>query len=414
MTTQSSHNVTVAARSSAHVPSPPIPLSYGSRVLPPRPLPDGGLRIVLSHVYAWPEVRRGGERYLHELAAALAGGGHRVTILTSAPTAGRRSEMGVPVVAVRRREFRPSRYSPLADEIAFGMQAAAYVAPKRIDVWHALGTADAAAAAQLGRVRPLRSIHTNLGIPNRSYRDQRPDRRLHQIVVDRIDAYVCLSNAAAAALKRDYGRDGTVLGGGVDLDRFAPAPARSPRPALLFSGSLTEPRKGLALLLEAVGRLLRRRPDLELWLSGPGDPAPLLAAASPEGSGAVVNLGLGQPEDQPGRYGRAWVTVLPSVDEAFGLVLVESLACGTPVVALATGGGPTDVVRPGTGVLASAAADGRVGPEELAAACDAALELAAEDGIAERCRAVAREYDWASGIAPRMVDAYLGQSTSTR
>ena len=83
-------------------------------MLPRRRSPDGGLRIVLSHVYAWPEVRRGGERYLHELAAALAGGGHPVTILTSAPTGCRRAEMGVPVVAVRRREFRPPGQQCLA------------------------------------------------------------------------------------------------------------------------------------------------------------------------------------------------------------------------------------------------------------------------------------------------------------
>jgi hypothetical protein len=43
------------------------------------------LRVVLTHVYAWPEVRRGGERYLHGLASALAWAGHAVDIVSTAP-----------------------------------------------------------------------------------------------------------------------------------------------------------------------------------------------------------------------------------------------------------------------------------------------------------------------------------------
>src|SRR5258708_1559062 len=48
-----------------------------------------------------------------------------------------------------------------------------------------------------------------------------------------------------------------------------------------------------------------------------------------------------------GIYGEAWVSALPAVDEAFGLALVESLACGTPVVGYAQGGIPEILDRPG-------------------------------------------------------------------
>jgi glycosyltransferase involved in cell wall biosynthesis len=357
------------------------------------------LRIALTHVYCWPEVRGGGERYLHELAAALQLAGHRVSVLSTAPKPSRDDVLGVPVRRFRRRRLRPERFRDLSDEVAFGGQALAHLAPRPLDVWHAFGTADAAAAASLGRVRGVRSVYTDLGIPGGASRRRRPDRRLHQLVVDHVDQYLCLSEAAAAPLRTDFGRDPGIVGGGVDLARFEPAPAREPTPTLLFSGRLTEPRKNLALLLEALAVLRRRRPEVRLWLSGSGDPSATLAAAPPEAREATDVLGVGVPEDLVGLYGRAWATVLPSVHEAFGLVLVESLACGTPVVALDQGG-PGEIVRPGVGATAEPTA------ASLADACEQVLDLAAAPGTTADCRAEAERYDWRTGVVPRLEALY--------
>ncbi|MES4793150.1 MAG: hypothetical protein C4321_09370, partial [Chloroflexota bacterium] len=76
-------------------------------------------------------------------------------------------------------------------------------------------------------------------------------------------------------------------------------------------------------------------PDVAVWLSGPGDASALLAAAPPEARARTTVLPLGEPTAQHERYGRAWVTTLPSRGDSFGMVLVESLACGTPIVAAA-------------------------------------------------------------------------------
>jgi glycosyltransferase involved in cell wall biosynthesis len=207
-----------------------------------RPLLD----IALTHVYAWPEVRRGGERYLHELASALADTGHRVRVVTTAPTARRGEVLGVEVTYARRRHLLRRRFKEQSDEVAFGLQALARIAPKRADVWHAFGTADAASAAALGGVTKMRAVYTDLGIPARASRVRRPDRRLHRFVVEHIDHYLCLSESAGEYLRADYGREPEVVGGGVDLRRFAPAPQRHPTPVLLFTGSLDTPRKNLA------------------------------------------------------------------------------------------------------------------------------------------------------------------------
>src|SRR5205085_1366029 len=70
--------------------------------------------------------------------------------------------------------------------------------------------------------------------------------------------------------------------GGVRLDRFEPALERETAPTLLYSGALDEPRKGVAVLLEAVAALAEREPDVQLWLSGPGDARSLLDRAPVE------------------------------------------------------------------------------------------------------------------------------------
>src|SRR3954454_10962271 len=175
------------------------------------------LQIALTHVYAWPEVRRGGERYLHELASALADCGHHVRVLTTAPVPHRDTVLGVEVTYLRRRRMATRRFGPHADEVAFGLQTLSRLAARPPDVWHAFGTADAAAATALGRVRSVRSVYTDLGSPGRKSRVRRPDRRLHRFVVEHADHPLCLSEAAGNVLLDDWGRPPEVVGGGVDL-----------------------------------------------------------------------------------------------------------------------------------------------------------------------------------------------------
>lgn len=360
------------------------------------------LRIVLSHVYSWPEVRRGGERYLHEVASALQDAGHHVQVLSSAPQQGRDEVLGVPTTWFMRRPVLRRRFGECADEIGFGLHAGAHLGVKDFDVWHALGTPDAAAATILGRLRGRRSVHTTLGIPSRWYRDSRPDRRLHELVARYVDSYICLSQAAGDALRSGWNRDPIVIGGGVDLRRFSPGP-RHGHPALLYSGTLDDPRKNVALLIEAAVFLRRRVPDLELWISGPGEIGDLVARAPLGASEVVVDVGIGSPEEHAARYARAWATVLPSYDEAFGLCLVESLAAGTPIVVLNGSGGPAEIVRPGIGFKSENTA------EALADACGHALELSQMAGIDETCRHEASRYDWRAGIVPQLERTYRGQ-----
>jgi D-inositol-3-phosphate glycosyltransferase len=157
---------------------------------------------------------------------------------------------------------------------------------------------------------------------------------------------------------------------GVDLGVFSPAPKSAARRALgvaddayllLFVGRI-QPLKGPGVLLRAAARLLELQPSLRDKLvvavvggpSGTGltHPRALHALAAQLGLADVVRFVDPVPQTElPEWYRAADVTVVPSHSESFGLVAIESQACGTPVVAASVGGLRTAVADGSSGVL---------------------------------------------------------------
>jgi glycosyltransferase involved in cell wall biosynthesis len=212
-----------------------------------------------------------------------------------------------------------------------------------------------------------------------------------------VDAVTGLSRAAAAQVALVLGREAEVLPPGVRMDRFPlAAEARTGPPTILFSADAGDPRKGVHFLLAAFGRLLDRFPDATLQISGVGShewAVPGLGDDGPRILERVRALGTGSPEDVPRRYREATVTVLPSLNEAFGLALVESLASGTPVVCADHGGMPEIVHRDDIG---------RTFPSgdvvALAKAIEEVVELAADPSTPARCREHAANWGWDEAV----------------
>lgn len=353
------------------------------------------MRVAITHPYSWPSVRRGAERIIMETARALAGRSHEVTIFTSGAGPRRERRDGYRVVRFRRIFDDPHRH-----ERWFGWRVAPALAARRFDVVHSVMPHDCLAAIRTQRLRGHRTVYDEMGIPELSHWGRRPDKWARELVVEHVDVYGCMSQFALDSLAREFGRSGVLIPGGVRLSEFQPADRREQRPTILFSGKLDETRKGVHILLEALAILRQSMPDAQVWLSGPGDVTPILQAAPGAAREATVVLPLGTPDEQAERYARAWVTTLPSVNESFGMVLLESLACGTPIV-VTDHAAPQELVRPGAGVVCAAR-----DPESLAEALREGVEQARDPKTAERCRSVAAAYDWDEGLAPQLERLY--------
>ncbi|HEX8417700.1 MAG TPA: glycosyltransferase [Methylobacterium sp.] len=143
--------------------------------------------------------------------------------------------------------------------------------------------------------------------------------------------------------------DLTVIGNGIDLDAFPYAPSAEGAPHAIWTGRLV-PEKGPHLAIDAA-----REAGLPLVFAGPrSDAAYWAAEIAPRLGPDVTYLGHLSHAALSRRVGEAHVTLCtPRWEEPFGLVVAESLACGTPVAAFARGAMP-DILDASCGVLARA------------------------------------------------------------
>lgn len=149
-------------------------------------------------------------------------------------------------------------------------------------------------------------------------------------IVTRLDTRVAVSAEAAGMARRHLGGSYEILFNGIEIDRFAAAPRiATPGPTVLFLGR-HEPRKGLSVLLEASRRLPA---EVTLWIAGDGPETGELRARYRHDP-RIEWLGPLSEDDKYRRIRSADAFCVPSLGgESFGLVLLEGMAAGTPVVA---------------------------------------------------------------------------------
>ena len=231
----------------------------------------------------------------------------------------------------------------------------------------------------------------------------------------RSDRIVTLSAAFRDLLHGAYGvplGKIRVVPGGVDLTRYLAAPEKAAargkmgwpqdRRILLSIRRLVR-RMGLDLLVDAVAEVRREYPDVLLLIGGKGAEEHRLKAQIDELGLAehVRLLGFVPESDLPIAYAAADVSVVPTVAlEGFGLITVESLAAGTPVLGTAVGG-TSEILQPFRPELLFADATAGAMAEKLRAVLRGSVTL--PDRAA--CRAHAQRYGWPA-VVPQLMAVF--------
>ena len=303
------------------------------------------------------------------------------------------------------------------------------------DLYHSHYWMSGWAAVELARVHPAPIIHMfhtlgvmkDLAAGEGEAAELAPRKDVEKTLMGAVDRIVAATEIDAGHMIEHYGADPdliSIIPPGVDLERFQPmdreeALARTgydPCDRLLLFVGRMDPVKGLDTLIRAMGEVVKREPELlehaclcivggdavEDGRTADEEMAEIHALRRELGLGDFVRfVGMLSQDELPYWYNAAEVVIVPSRYESFGMVALEAMACGTPVIASDVGG------------LSSLVRDGRTGflvddgdPEALASKLVPLLALPEiHDTLGEHGVATAEAYGWPS-IAERVEALY--------
>ncbi|MDS1271315.1 glycosyltransferase family 4 protein [Lipingzhangella sp. LS1_29] len=295
------------------------------------------MRVGLVCPYTW-DVPGGVQQHVHDLAQALRGFGHTVSILTPAEDTD-----GLPGHVVAAGRAIPVPYNGSVARLAFGPRAASrvrrWLRDGAFDVVHVhepTAPSLSLLACWVAEEPLVATFHT----ANPRSRAMALSAAALRTAVERVHARIAVSEAARRTLVDHLGGDAVLIPNGVSVDDYASAAAH-PRDRELgdggtvgFLGRLDEPRKGLPVLIQAFRMLVQHRPELRLLLVGPGDATAALRDLTPAERERVVVRGQVTSAEKVDALASMDVFCAPNLGgESFGIVLAEAMAAGAPVVA---------------------------------------------------------------------------------
>ena len=248
-------------------------------------------------------------------------------------------------------------------------------------------------------------------------------QKLGRPIARRIDVRVAVSADAVELAQRYIGGEYEVLFNGIDLEAYS-GPIVEHRDNAIFFCGRHEPRKGLGVLLEAVSLMPG---DVRLWIASDGPETESLKAQY-ENDQRIEWLGRISDAEKIDRLRRASLFCAPSLrGESFGIVLLEAMAAGTPVVStdidgyrnVATDGENALLVEPGNARALASAMSRIIADPRLATRLTAAGRIHAQsyslDALADHYvqlyeKALGMEADDITKIElPRMLKRFEGR-----
>ncbi len=380
------------------------------------------MRIGIVCPYSF-DVPGGVQFHVRDLAEHLIGTGHEVSVLAPAD-----DDTPLPWYVEGAGRAVPIKYNGSVARLAFGPVSAArvrrWLGEGDFDVLHIHEPVSPSLSmlALWAATGPIVATFHTANLRSRAMQAAYPILRPS---LEKISARIAVSEDARRTLVEHFGGDAVVIPNGVYVDRFAGAGTRPQwlgtpeRPTVAFVGRIDEPRKGLPVLAAAVPAVLAARPGTRFLVLGRGDGDEALEGLPPEHRAAVELLGPLGDEEKAALLRSADVYVAPHTGgESFGIVLVEAMSAGAPVIA-------SDL-----GAFRRVLDDGELGilfprgePQALAAAL---VRVLADGGERARLSAAAgsavRRYDW-SRVAGEVLAVYetvrlgadrVGEDTGSR
>lgn len=364
------------------------------------------MKIAITSPFGWPYVRRG-NRFAHELAIYLAERGHQVHFISTKPGLISRKKFRGKVLEEQHRLFCSPLLSLLNVEMweTFAIGCLRSFMREKYDIIQTFWPPDAFAASLNRSLRGIPFVLLMVD-SNYFYRPTLLGRPMLKRALKNVSRLEVPSTYINDELKSQLNLLGTLIPMPVNMDEFTPDSGKTmDPPRILCTSSFLDLRKRVHLLVQAFDLLLKKVPSAILQLSGHGtkeQAAGLLNLVRPETRRSIEILSTGRLRDMPALYRQASITALPSLREAFGMVLIESLASGTPVVGTRSGAIPEVIDDPEVGVMFEETG----GPQELCEALFRGLELARDPRTVMRCRAYSERYSW-NTLGPRYEELYM-------
>jgi phosphatidyl-myo-inositol alpha-mannosyltransferase len=361
------------------------------------------VRVGIVSPYSF-DVPGGVQNHIMDLAEALIGLGHEVSVLAPAD-----EDADLPPYVVPAGRAMPLPYNGSVARIAFGPVSSArvrrWLRRGKFDVLHVHEpmTLSLSLLAVLSAQGPVvATFHTSV---TRS-RALAAAQGLLQMVSEKITARIAVSELARKTQVEHLGGGAVEIPNGVTVARYAAAEPLPGWPgdggAVGFLGRFTEPRKGFGLLVTAFTAVAADRPGLRLLVAGPGDRADLYQRFPPAVRDRVEFLGLVSEADKARMLRSVDVYVAPNTGgESFGMILTEAMAAGAAIAASdldafrrVLDGGRAGALFPtgDAGALAALLGELLAQPERRAV-----LSAGAREAVAA--------FDWPS-VAGRVVEVY--------
>jgi phosphatidylinositol alpha-mannosyltransferase len=225
----------------------------------------------------------------------------------------------------------------------------------------------------------------------------------------KLDARIAVSPPAMEYVRNHFPGDYTIIPNGIDTEHFSPNVSpieefNDGKQNILFVGRL-EKRKGLDYLLEAYKQVKREIPDSRLIVVGPGTRLRNKYEKRVKRSGLkdVIFTGYVTYSDLPRYFKTAAVACSPATGwESFGIVLLEAMAVGKPIVASNIAGYASVLTHGAEGML--------VPPKNAEKLAQALISLLNDESLRQQMGAKGRlkvvEYDW-EYIAQKVLNYYL-------